>query len=229
MAISFKKVSHIIFDLDDTLLSTEHINDSMLSDLVKAHGKILPDGFRSRFLGSPIRTVTEALINELKIDVTLDKLIEESKTMALEKYQTIKLALMPGAERLVRHFHKHNIQMAIATSSFKKEAELKTTQPHLVEFFKLISHIVTNDDVENGKPAPDIYLKAASLFPANPESCLVFEDAINGINAAKQANMQRIWIPKVAEISHGVENLTTMILRSLEDFQPELFGLPAFD
>lgn len=225
----FNKVTHIIFDLDDTLIATEEINSKMLDELVEAHGHKIPVHFRSRYLGSPVQHYLAALIKELEMDISLEDFFEETKAMILQKYQTTPLKLMKGAERLVRHFHKHKIPMAIATSSFRKEAEVKTNQSHLAGFFKLINHMVTNDDVKNGKPAPDIYLKAASLFPANLEHCLVFEDAVNGIIAAKKANMQRILIPQKIEVTDDITNLTTMTLESLEFFQPELFGLPEFE
>lgn len=223
------KVTHVIFDLDDTLLCTEEINDKMLDELLANHGKIMPGRFSSKFLGTPIKKILKALIEELQLNMTLDELLEEMKAMILKQYREIPLKLMPGAERLVRHLHKHKIPMAIATSSFREEAIVKTTQPHLAEFFTLFNHIVSNDDVKHGKPSPDIYLKAASLFPAKPKDCLVFEDAINGIVAAKKANMQRIWTPQKLAVTKGIMNLTTLTLKSLEFFQPELFGLPAFE
>lgn len=225
----FRNVTHLIFDLDDTLLNTEAIYELMLKKLCNNHGKELPDGFRERFLGSPVEHALKALKEELNIETSLEDLIEEMKKITEETYQTTPIQLMKGAEKLLRHFHHFGIPMAIATSSFKKEAEIKTTQEHLKELFSFVHHIVTADDVTHGKPAPDIFILAASKFPSSPkqEDCLVFEDSPNGLRASYTARMQCVFIPEV-KIENEYEEKATIILKSLEDFQPELFGLPPF-
>lgn len=199
----------------------------MLKKLCQNHGKDLPEGFRDRFLGSPVEDALKALKEELDIETPLDELIDEMKQITEETYETTPIDLMPGAERLVRHFHHFGIPMAVATSSFKKEAEIKTTQEHLKELFGFMHHIVTADDVTNGKPAPDIFILAASKFPSSPnqEDCLVFEDAPNGLRAAYSAKMQCVFVPQV-EIEDEYVEKASIILKSLEEFEPELFGLP---
>ncbi|KAF2361803.1 HAD hydrolase subfamily IA, partial [Trinorchestia longiramus] len=136
-----------------------------------------------------------------------------------------------GAERLVRHLHKHGVPIAIASGSSQTSYDLKTTNHR--EFMKLFSHKVlssSDPEVRAGKPAPDVFLVCARRFPDTPDpsKCLVFEDAPLGVEAAVAAGMQSVMVPDPRTDKKLTEN-ATLVLSTLEDFKPELFGLPAFD
>lgn len=108
--------------------------------------------------------------------------------------------------------------------------ELKST--YHKELFALFNHKVcgsTDKEVENGKPAPDIFLVAARRFAKPPAAtdCLVFEDSPNGVTAANSAGMQVVMVPD-PRLSEERCAHATQVLRSLADFKPEQFGLPPF-
>lgn len=106
--------------------------------------------------------------------------------------------------------------------------EIKTAKHQ--ELFKLFHHKVmgsTDPDVKVGKPAPDIFLVAASRFPdkQSGENCLVFEDAPNGVRAAVDAGMQVVMVPD-KNLAEEQRKLATLVIESLEDIKLEDFGLP---
>ncbi|CAG8583740.1 2801_t:CDS:2 [Diversispora eburnea] len=97
---------------------------------------------------------------------------------------------MPGVLRLVKHLNAHKIPIVVATSSLRNNFKIKSSNNQ--ELFSLFDDITCGDDpnVLNGKPAPDIFLAARAKAGNPPVSqCLVFEDALNGIQAARNAGM----------------------------------------
>ena len=137
---------------------------------------------------------------------------------------------LAGAERLLHHLHDTKVPFALATSSGADMVNIKIQ--HYRELFHLFHHKVcgsSDPDVKEGKPAPDIFLVAAARFPDKPEpaDCLVFEDAPNGVKAANAAGMQSVMVPD-PHIPEDMRKGATQVLKSLEDFKPEDFGLPAF-
>jgi len=138
---------------------------------------------------------------------------------------------LPGVKRLVSHLKKHNIPIAVATSSRKHAFDLKSSQH--TDLFDLFDAIITGDDpaIRNGKPAPDIFIEAAKRlkYSGDSKSILVFEDAPSGVRAGLNANMRVVWVPDTnLEKDQELVNRVDIVLASLESFKPEAFGLPPF-
>lgn len=181
-----------------------------------------------RILGTTEQMTAQIAIDDLNLPITVDDFRVIFSNILRKRLGD--LSLMRGAERLIRHLKKHNIPFALGTSSSKAMAELKMSNHQ--ELFSLFSHKVCGSDdpdVTKGKPAPDIFLVAGKRFSDRPnrENCLVFEDAPNGIRAATLAGMQSVMVPEVI-VSPEMRTEATVVLNSLEDFQPEFFGLPPF-
>ena len=107
---------------------------------------------------------------------------------------------------------------------------MKTTNKEAL--FDLFSHYVCSDDPElkHGKPAPDIFQLAASRFPNKPSSSsnvLVLEDAPNGVQAALAANMNVVMVPD-SRIDPSLCTKAHLCLKSLNEFDPEPWGLPPY-
>ncbi|XP_050304942.1 probable pseudouridine-5'-phosphatase isoform X3 [Anthonomus grandis grandis] len=222
----YRAVSHVIFDMDGILLDTEPLYTKAIQNVVGRYGKTFTWEHKSQMMGLQTAESSKFIVKALDLPITW----EEYNSIILEEYK-ITLAnpeIIPGAKRLVHHLSKHNIPISVATSSSQDSFELKSAKHK--DFFKLFDHIVcggSDPEVKQGKPAPDIFLVSASRFPdkPNPEKCLVFEDAPNGVQAAVNAGMQVVMCPD-ENVPSELRKNATMVVNSLDDTPVEAFGLP---
>lgn len=139
----------------------------MFKELCEKYGSKLTPEARVKLLGSTERRSCEVCVNDLKLNVTVDDFVSEFRTISQKRLENVDF--LPGAERLIKHLHDNKIRICVATSSGDESVKVKTKNHQ--DVFKLFQHITKGTEVKEGKPAPDIFLLAASrLVPkADPK------------------------------------------------------------
>jgi pseudouridine-5'-monophosphatase len=223
--ITPRTITHVIFDMDGLLLDTERFYTEVTQAIVGRFGKTFDWSIKSHMIGLPSLKAAQYLVDTLSLPITAEQYLNERKSMLENRFPDAKP--LPGAERLTQHLHAHGIPQAVASSSDRRFFELKTT--HHQQWFNTFDCVVLGDnpDVHQGKPAPDIFVAAARCMKAEPENCLVFEDAPSGMQAALAAGMSVAVVPDphMAQEAYARAHL---ILKSLTEFEPENWGLPPF-
>lgn len=231
------KITHCIFDMDGLLLDTEVFytvaQDKVFEDFKECGYQERKQELKGMMMGRKSQDAARLVLRELGLEdeMTPDEFLERRAKILRGLLPQAKL--LPGALRLLEHLRDSGVPCALATSSNRPHFLLKT-QNHAELFSSCFSHQLCGDDVVNGKPHPEIFLKARDAFgepkPAGSEACLVFEDSPLGIQGAVAGGFRSVHVPdrEMAAVVGEPEKPADQTLRSLEEFRPEEWGLPPF-
>lgn len=203
----------VIFDFDGLVVDTETPAYRAWSGIYEEYGAKLALADWVQCVGSgygkfdPVRhleTLTGVRLDELDLKARKDRL-------KAEICQT--QPLMPGVLERIQEAKGMGMPVAIASSSGREWIDFHSRR---TEIFSLVDVFCTREDVRHIKPAPDLYLLAATRLGVAASECLVFEDSLNGVAAARAAGMFAVAVPN-AVTSASDFSTANLILRSLAD------------
>jgi HAD superfamily hydrolase (TIGR01509 family) len=182
----------IIFDMDGLMIDTESLYWAAGREVAGRYGKQVQDATLGRMMGrSPIDSM-RVFAMELGIDQDYASLLEERDVMVFRQMQT-GVAPMPGLLEVLVQL-KARFRLGIYTSARMTFVNVALERLGIERYFDAIQ---TSEGVINGKPDPEIYLKAMAKLDARPGECVVLEDSSNGALAAKRAGAYTIAVPSV--------------------------------
>jgi HAD superfamily hydrolase (TIGR01509 family) len=180
----------VIFDLDGVLLDSEQVWNQAKEQLVRERGGRWRDEAPRDMMGMSSPEWSAYLRDELGVDLD-PQVISDEVVRRLERIYRDELPLLDGAveavERLAGHW-----PLGLASSSNREIIDLFLELSGLAPTFAVT---ISSEEVERGKPAPDVYLEAARRLEAEPSRCVAIEDSENGIRAAHAAGMRVLALP----------------------------------
>jgi pseudouridine-5'-monophosphatase len=212
--------THVIFDMDGVLLDTERFYTEAAQRIVARFGKQFDWSIKVNMMGRSPLEAARYIVEVLRLPIPAETYLNEREVILRELAPEAEP--MPGAVDLVRSLHNAQVPLAVATSTHHPLFELKTVRHQT--WFRLFDAIVLGDDsrIKLNKPAPDIFLLAASDLHADPKHCLVFEDSPAGVAAGKAAGMQVVAVPypgmdrsHLEQADILIESLANLRLRDL--------------
>lgn len=205
-------VSGIIFDMDGVLIDSERQSNEGWLWAAGQLGVDMPIWLIDSFKGAPAELCCKFFDDYYKgvIDYWEAK---ELRTQHVYKIrETEGIPVKKGVKDIFEYIRNNGLKCAVATSTRRESAE-KTL--HEIGVWDYLDAVVYGDEVEHGKPEPDIFLRAAKAIGVNPSEAVVVEDSINGIKAGYAAGMRVVHIPDTIAIDDDIRKLTYMVCDDL--------------
>ena len=213
----------VIFDVDGTLLDTERLYMQGWREGAALLGYPMPEEALLKTRAVRIPEAIKVFQHYCGADFPYDAVRKERTRISEEiiENSTSEELCKPNVHKLLRHLASKGIPMAVASSTAYEKTVSHLEHAGLMSYFQAA---VGGDMIENGKPAPDIFLKAAQLLGVTPEDCLVVGDTPADVLAASAANMKVILIPDQVPPNEQTIPLSWKILPDLWDVAEAMEG-----
>ena len=207
----------VIFDLDGVLADSEPWWNEIDKKLLGEYGVTYRGEYHRNVLGVSYRLAVEFYKKVFGLSAPTEELMRRRGEIAAEVF-TKRVGLFPSTRAVLTELRQMNLRLAVATSSVGASARPFLDRHRLTAFFEVI---VTGEEIERGKPSPDIYLSAAEKLGIPADASLVIEDALSGIAAARAAGMRVAAVPDTRFVDpHDYEKEADYVL-------DDLSGIPA--
>jgi HAD superfamily hydrolase (TIGR01509 family) len=207
-----RQIDAVVFDFDGLLADSEPLQIRAWQEFLATWNCQLSDQLISEMFGLRVRDSAKVVQQRMDLPITADEVMLGRDEIFLKLVAT-ELPLMTGATRIVDWLrHETQLRVALATSGHRRYISAALGVTGLADSFEII---VTGDDVEKGKPDPEIYLTAAHQLGIDPGRCVALEDAPHGIKSAVDAGMYCLAIPNEMTESIPGLDLATAVLPDL--------------
>lgn len=220
--MNFFRAQAVIFDLDGVLVDSEPLYFKALNYVLQANSAApLKDEENRGLIGTTVEHTWNAIMKMRSLPLPLEYYIARYSERVAQDIES-DMEVVAGATIIIKQARAEDIPIAVASSSFRKWVDQKLRVIGLGDQFDFV---IAGDEIERGKPAPDIYLEAANRLAVPPGRCLAIEDSPSGISAAVAAGMYVVGVRTAATSGLDISS-AHQVIDSLEDFDMGLLGRP---
>ncbi|MGR8921234.1 MAG: HAD family hydrolase [Gammaproteobacteria bacterium] len=203
----------VVFDMDGILIDSEPLFRVAAQQAARDVGHHLPDETYAMWMGLPPRAVEAAVVESMGADFPMEDFRQRFREIWTAHTERHGVPAQPGMAALLAGLAERGIPFAVATSTRRADAERSLA---LADLARHIDVLVGGDEVDNGKPAPDIFLRAAGHLGLDPASCVALEDSAAGVRSAAGAAMLTLMVPDLHQPSPEVAALADYVLPGTE-------------
>lgn len=218
------KYKAIIFDMDGVLIDSEYWFEKYENQFFQSYVPEFTEKDRLNILGGSVKNTYQYIQNKYAISCPEKEFIESYTEFGIENIYE-KTSLIQGVKNFLDKLKLQNIPLALASSSYYAWINKALDRLDLRKYFDFV---VSAEDLNGkGKPAPDIYLRAAKLLKVDPKDCLVFEDSEKGVTSGKDANMTVYGIRNGVNDSQNLERTDKIFYKysDLKEFENNFIKL----
>ncbi len=207
----------VIFDFDGTLVDSMGLWHSIDHIYLERHNKACPETLPYEIAGKSFTETAEYFKERFKLEDSIEDIKAEWVEMSHEEYLN-HVHFKPGALHLIRDLHRRCQRIAMATSNHRETTEAFLQKHNVLSYFDILCFTT---EVGAGKPNPAVFNQAAQLLSLPAEDCLVFEDTLEGIQAAKAAGMDVIAVADLWQGDHlvKIKNLSDGFIQDFTDLE----------
>jgi HAD superfamily hydrolase (TIGR01509 family) len=211
-------IEAVVFDLDGILVQSEELWDEARRELAQEHGIEWPDGATDAMMGMSSKEWSRYVHDEVGVPDSPEEINRRVLEKLEQRYRT-DLPWIDGAQDAVRRMAA-SFPLGLATSSNREIIDIVM---EVGGFGDLLQVTLSSEEVERGKPAPDVYLEATKRMGVEPARTAAIEDSTNGLLAASSAGMRVIAIPNDAHppAEKGLA-VADVVLDSIDELTPDV-------
>lgn len=176
----------IFFDMDGVLVDSEYTYFQSKSQILSEAGHEVEDSYHFQFMGTTSDYMWEKMKQEFSLPLSVAEYIQQMTALRQAMIKRDGIRVIPHVQEFVKGLSQAGLKLAVASSSSLAEIKVNLAEIGLSEYF---SEVVSTEEVEHSKPAPDVYLATAERIGIMPENCLGIEDTKNGTGAVRNAGM----------------------------------------
>lgn len=180
----------VIFDMDGVIINSEPIHQECERNIFRMFGITISEEVHNALAGTTDETLWTRIASLYELPINISEVIQLKRSLYMECLRReASIKPIPYVSQLIAGLYKNNFSLVLASSSPHEQIDHILNNFDLKRFF---NSTISGEDVKEGKPHPEIFLKAAESVGVDPSLCVVIEDSHNGVTAAKSANMKCI-------------------------------------